>query len=252
MGRRRLLTALLALVLALTGAVLLTSYVRGADARALAGATATPVLVVTKAVPQGTTVADLASRVQTKMLPAVAVAPGTLSTLGESGGRVTAVDLQPGEQLMASRLIDPATLQKPDEVTVPAGLQELSISLDPQRVLGGRLAPGDRVGVLVSLAKDDLQPATTTMTAEKVLVVRVGAGGTSGAAGDGSAKSSPLGGGSSAGSSSDGVLVTLAVDTTTAEKIVYGADNGSVWLTRQPDSVPSAAPKPLSRKDVEQ
>ena len=41
MRRRRALTALLALVLAVAGTVLLTGYVRGADERAMAGAEST-------------------------------------------------------------------------------------------------------------------------------------------------------------------------------------------------------------------
>ena len=44
--RRRLIAALAALVLAATGAVVLLAYVRGADARALAGTETVDVLVV--------------------------------------------------------------------------------------------------------------------------------------------------------------------------------------------------------------
>ncbi len=44
--RRRLLAALAALLLAATGAVVLLAYVRGADARALAGVQTVDVLVI--------------------------------------------------------------------------------------------------------------------------------------------------------------------------------------------------------------
>lgn len=249
MGRRRVLTALLALVLAVTGTVLLTRYVRGADERALAGAAATRVLVVTRAVPQGTSVADLAGRVETRSLPAVAVAPGTLSSLAESSGQVTAVDLQPGEQLLASRLVDPASLVDPTQVPVPAGLQELTVALDSQRVLGGALVPGDHVGVLVALTKDDLQTSTATMTASEVLVVRLGAA-AAGAASSGAARGGTLAA-AEGSSSGDLTLVTLAVDSQTAAKIVFGVDAGDVWLTRQPAGLPSTVPTPITRKDVE-
>lgn len=254
MGRRRIVTALLALVLALSGTVLLTRYVRGADDRALAGATTGPVLVVTRLIPQGTPVDQLASRVKTKKLPTLAVAPGALSNLAEFGGRVAAVDLQPGEQLLATRLVDPATLKKKsDEVVVPAGLQEVSVSLEPQRMLKGELAPGNLVGVMISLPKDDYLPAMTKLALEKVLVTRVDGSSTAAPADDGGGGGLASGGQSAPSTSTEKVLVTLAVDATSAQKIVYGAEHGSIWLTHQSaDETAAAASPALTRKDVEQ
>ena len=55
----------------------------------------------------------------------------------------TTVDLQPGEQLLAGRFARPRALQAPGTVAVPAGLQEVSVQLEPQRAVGGRLAAGD-------------------------------------------------------------------------------------------------------------
>ena len=248
MRRRRALTALLALVLAVAGTVLLTGYVRGADERAMAGAESTEVLVVTERVPSGTTVAQLAGRVETRSLPALAVVPGALSTLAESGGRVTTVDLQPGEQLLDSRLVDPASLAGADEVTVPTGLQQVSLSLERQRMLGSALAPGDTVGVLISLdeAGEDA-PAQTALALQKVLVTRVGES-SSPTAGGGSTDGTAADGSGSA--ATDAVLVTLAVDAAAAQKIVFGAEQGHVWLTRQPaDATPAAIPA-TTRKDL--
>ena len=52
--KRRIIAAVAALLLAGIGAVVLTSYVRGADARAMAGMQTEKVLVVTTMVPKGT------------------------------------------------------------------------------------------------------------------------------------------------------------------------------------------------------
>ena len=53
--KRSVLAALVAVVLALVGCVAVVLYVRGADARALAGQRAVRVLVVHKLIPTGTT-----------------------------------------------------------------------------------------------------------------------------------------------------------------------------------------------------
>ena len=88
--RRRLLAALAALLLAATGAVVLLAYVRGADARALAGVETVDVLVVDQPVAEGTPGEDLAGLVRTERLPVKAVVPGGVTDLGE------AFDYDPG------------------------------------------------------------------------------------------------------------------------------------------------------------
>ena len=58
--KRRLLAALTALLLAVVGGVMLLAYVSAADQRAIAGLAPARVLVVTEAVPEGATAAQLA------------------------------------------------------------------------------------------------------------------------------------------------------------------------------------------------
>ena len=161
------------MLLAGVGAVLLLSYVGKADLRAMAGMETVKVLVVEKRVPEGTPAEKLTGLVTVKTLPVKAVASGTLSNLDPIRGRVATTDLQPGEQLLASRFIDPALLVDPNEVKIPRGMQQVSIALESQRVLGGELTPGTSVGVFVSLAKEDERPAQTHLVLNKVLVSKV-------------------------------------------------------------------------------
>src|SRR5918997_1055890 len=158
---RRLIAALAAVLLAGVGAVLLLSYVGSADKRAMAGMETVQVLVVEKRVPEGTPAEKLSELVTAKTLPVKAVAAGTLSSLEPIGGRVTTTDLHPGEQLLASRFVDPALLADPNEIKIPKGMQELSLAMESQRILGGDLKPGATVGVFVSLLKDINRPAQT-------------------------------------------------------------------------------------------
>lgn len=149
--KSRLIAGVAAIVLALVGAVMVFAYANRADARAVQDLEPVDVLVVQTAVPAGTPVADLAASVATTQLPGKSVADTALPNLDGSAGMVTAVDLVPGEQLVAERLVKPEDLVTPGSVEVPKGLHEVSILVEPQRIAGGRVAPGDYVGVFMSM-----------------------------------------------------------------------------------------------------
>jgi pilus assembly protein CpaB len=224
--RRRLLAAVAALVLFLLGTVVLLGYVRGADARALAGAQPVEVLVVDQLIPAGTPGDGLAEFVRTDTVPAKAAVAGRVTDLAVLAGTVATTDLEPGEQLLAGRFQRPDQLQAPGTVEVPAGLQEVSVLLDPQRAIGGRLAAGDTVGVYLSLA----EPPQTHGVLHRVLVTQVqGAP----AAPDPSAETGVDPAASSAPASS--LMVTLAVNSQDAESVVFGAEHGSLWLSLEPE-----------------
>jgi pilus assembly protein CpaB len=222
--RRRLLAAFAALVLLVVGTVVLLAYVRGADARALAGARTVEVLVVDEVIPQGTPANELAGLVRTEVLPAKAALEGRVTDLSSLTGRVSTVDLQPGEQLLASRFQRPDDLQAPGTVAVPVGLQEVSVLLEPQRAIGGRLAAGDTVGVLVSLDT----PATHAVL-HRVLVTQV-QGAPAPVPTDGETETASAGAPAPAAS----LMVTLAVSAGQAEAVVFGAEHGTLWLTLEP------------------
>ena len=148
-----------------------------------------------------------------------------MSSLSAISGRVATTDLQPGEQVLASRFADPASLLDPDTVKIPAGLQQLSVSLDQQRVVGGHLTAGAAVGVFLSVPKDGEDPAQTHLVLNKVLVTKVDGG-----------SSTPVPEGDDAPATTPGspVMVTLAVNARDAETLVYGAEHGTLWLSLEP------------------
>ena len=218
--KRRLIAAASAALLALLGIVLTLNYVAGADRRAMAGMQTTRVLVVTKPVPQGTPADKLAALVAVRTLPAVAVAPGHVANLGEVQGLVTTVALEPGEQLLASRFVDPAAQRDPNEVAVPAGLHRVSLQLERQRVAGGEIKPGDTVGVFISVERDKV--TETHLALRRVLVSRVEGGAT--ATADDEQQAAPA----------ETLLITLATNSTNAEKIIFAAEHGTIWLSLEP------------------
>ncbi|MGY1811058.1 Flp pilus assembly protein CpaB [Blastococcus sp. SYSU D00669] len=239
---RRLIAALAALVLAAAGGVVLVAYVRAADARAAAGLETVEVLVVQELVPEGTPAEELAGLVDTELVPAKTAVPGRVRSLSALVGQVATVDLQPGEQLLGSRFAHPSDLRAPGTVDVPAGLQEISVLLDPQRAVGGRLAAGDTVGVYLSLKFDD-GTATTHGVLHDVLVTQV-----QGAPAAPTEETETASAGSAAPSSS--LLVTLAVLARDAEAVVFGAEHGSLWLSLEPEGADNSGTQVLTQVDV--
>jgi pilus assembly protein CpaB len=222
--RRRLLAAFAALVLALVGTVVLVAYVRGADTRALAGVQTVDVLVVQQPVPAGTPAAELAGLVGVEPVPVKAAVPGRVTDLADVAGQVTTVELEPGEQLLAARFAGPDDQLAPGTVAVPAGAQEISVLLEPQRAVGGRLAAGDTVGVFIS------QEGSTHVVLHRVLVTQVqGAPAQAEASEDVETASA----GSAAPAAS--LMVTLALTAEQAEGVVFGAEHGTLWLSLEPE-----------------
>jgi pilus assembly protein CpaB len=222
-------------LLAVVGALMLLSYVAGADQRALAGVKTVTVLVVAKPIAAGTSADQLTSLVKPKKLPALAVTSGAVGSLSQVTGKVTTADLVPGEQVLAQRFVDPATLAQANEVKVPAGMQQLSVALDPQRV-----------GVFVSLPKDGDRPAQTHQLLHKVLVTKLqGGGDTTSTAGKAVASAATA-------ASAGGVLVTLALNGGEAERVVYGAEYGTIWLSVEPSDASQTNTQVVTEENVDQ
>ena len=225
--RRRLLAAAAALVLAVVGALVLVGYARDADSRAMAGMKTVQVLVVDQPVAAGTPGDQLSALVRTELLPVKAAADGRVEDLDDLRGQVATVDLQPGEQLLAGRFAAPEHLRAPGTVDVPQGLQEISVLLEPQRAMGGRLAAGDTVGVFVSQVLPD-GTGQTHVVLHSVLVTQVQgapAAPEPDAAEEDSAGAAPA----------ESLMVTLALTAQQAEPVVYAAEHGSLWLSLEPE-----------------
>jgi pilus assembly protein CpaB len=232
--KSRLLGGLAALLLAVVGAVLLFVYVQGAAARAQAGLEPVTVLVVTERVPAGTKASDLTGKVKSEALPKTAVPEGALVTLDGQDGKVTAAALEPGEQLLAARLVDPRELV-PGTVPVPDGLEEVTLLLSPERLLGGRLEAGDTVTIYSSFGTGD-QPSTGLLFHDVLITaVQKAPSQTKNSSGSGSSEPTvemPTG----------SAFITFARSDADASKLVYGAEFGQLWLAKQTDTTAKTDP----------
>lgn len=267
MVNRRVMGAVAAILLAAVGTFVLVAYVRGAEERALEGERSVSVLVVSQPIEKGTPVSEIADLVKAEMVPAKVQTAGTVADLAELEGTVAAVDLLPGDQIVASRFITPSAFQAVRPVEVPEGMLEVTVSLNPERAFGGQVTPGDTVAVVASFDPfelDGLEPtfldpetAATVIEADaaagedrrtrsspntshiilhKILVTNV------------QVEQLPI---PDEADEEEGtptytpdlaptgnLLISLAVTGPDVERLVFTAEFGYVWLAREPVNAP--------------
>ncbi|NNF62693.1 MAG: hypothetical protein HKN07_00415 [Acidimicrobiia bacterium] len=256
---RKVLGVLVSIVMAALGTFVILSYVRDADKRAVAGQETVQVLVVSDTIEKGASPDELAGRVESVLIPAKTQALGSVSNLDDLGDSVTSVDLVPGEQLLSSRFIAAEALESLEAIPVPAGYLQVTVSLSPERALGGALRPGDLVAFVASFDPFDVgavepgelvdsndaaldgrlsqtkTPNTTHIVLHKILVTNVQieklpTQAEQEDAGNQSLELAPTG----------NLLVTLAMEAPDIEVAVFTAEHGFVWLAWEPDDAPEA------------
>ena len=250
--KKKRLSLIAAIALVAIGTVALVQYVSTAEDRALAGEELVDVLVVNAAVPAGTSTAELQQFIRVESVPAKVKAAGALASITDAEGMVVSVDLVEGEQLTAGRLVkaeefnqlQARTGRGGGKVSVPDGLLEVTIPLDPVRTVGGTVRPGDYVGVIASFtngagagedpaAPDAGATETSGFLLHKILVTNVQGNPVADPTRAATAEErTPVPAGS--------LLVTLAVDAPAAERVVFASSYGDIWLTIEPTDASEA------------
>jgi pilus assembly protein CpaB len=232
--KKQVVAAVAAVLLAALGVLSLVSYANGANDRAFEGAKLVPVLRLRADVPAGTPVERLAASVELAKVPASAKVDGALTSLDTVKGKSTNAPLMKGEQVLATRFGGAAAGAKKVSSAVPKGMQQVTISVSGSRTPTGKVKPGDRVGVMASYtdSKGEGAAGFTNLAVSNVLVTKV----TSAVVGD-----------ATEGAAS---LVTFAVKTVDAEKIVNASEFGKVWLTLQGEDADTGGGRTISGKDV--
>ncbi len=235
--KTRVIGAIVALILAGVGAFVLISYVRGADARAAEGAELVEIYVVRETIPKGTPGENIAEFVTLDTIPARNVADGSVADLEELTGLVADANILPDEQLLEARFIDPVELAARGDVAVPEGMQLVSFTLPADRVVGGEVKAGDRIGMVgtVDPAEPEGQAEVinpmTQFAFNGVLVTKVQGGAVPDDDPESNGDQDP----------SAGVMLTIALSTHDVERWVWfteGEDHdyANMWLTLQTDA----------------
>jgi pilus assembly protein CpaB len=261
---RRVIAAVAAILLAVVGFVLVLNYANRADERAMEGMETDEVLFAAETIPQGTSVEDLGDYVETRAVPRSFLVSEPVTDLNELAGRVAVTDIVAGEQLQQARFATADELRGRGSFQLPEdaeNLHQITVPVPTARALGGDIAPGDTVGVFISLdaefnndlyvdengnvqftdqadsSTDDGESSDnstslslTKLVLEKVLVTRVQGGFVP--------SSTPSDEEEDEGDSepADQILVTLALEGGQAEQLVYGMEFGTVWLSYEPDT----------------
>lgn len=272
--RRKIVMVVAALLCGALGTALLVRFVQGAESRALEGEQLVEVFVVTEYIPAGTTgEAMLAgglvqvTEVPVKVRPTASVVAAT-----QIASQVAETDLFPGEQLVLERFVDPDSFDtRPSTVQAPEGFIELTIAMAPERVMGGYISPGDTVaiftsfgpftvegseveidGVVVELPEElssDISvstPDTTHVLMHKVLVTEI------------QVEEIPIEPDPTDSrisnaprlAPSGNLLITVALTTPEAERLIFAREYGSLYMAQEPDDAPEEGTRIQTRATV--
>ncbi len=273
---RRAIGIIGAVAVAALGTLLLVGYVRGAEDRALAGEELADVLVVDLPIAQGTPASNLTPFVRLEQVPMKIRAEGGIADLATLFDLVAATDLLPGEQLVAARFVTAESLEKHARIEVPADALEVTISISPERALGGQLVPGDVVAVIASFDPFDLNtfepsdlgpgeiidpneiflgasdndpgssvrsPTSTGLILHRVLVTAVQLEQLPRLAGDDLPEDTPE------LAPTGNLLITLAAEVDDVERIVFAAEHGFIWLASEGTDVVDS-PTPIQTRET--
>jgi len=265
--RRKLIGVVLAVVLAVGGTFLVLGS-RGSGDTAAVTREQVPVLVATKPVPAGTAVRTLLETAGAVTVKLVDVenkdidALVSIDDLQEFKGLVVRDDVAADSALLSSSFVDRGNLSlAAGGVEVPPELLQMSFSLEPQRVLGGALRPGDRVAVVASFAvAGSTAPAgissgssgaaitggtgkQTRIVLQKALVANV--------------QLSNLATANDATVAANGTptvvgnyTVTLALSAADTERLAFALENGTLWLAKQPATADGSDSRVWQVEDV--
>lgn len=250
--KRRIALVAAALVLALIGVTAVRSYVGRADARAVADLDPVEAYVAQKPIPSGTTLSDAVAQglATVETWPRRTVPAGVVAQVTPSLGRLVATGTIPAGTLLLQTAFG-TKQQQQDGLPIPRGQIAVTISLnDPQRV-GGFVQPGSEIAVFDTYntlseigadghaaagnhntaAGDGLTMGATKEHVTRLLLPRVSVIAV-GSAVAGAAATAPADGssGDAKSSSSNAVLVTVALRQRDAEKLILASQTGTLYL----------------------
>jgi pilus assembly protein CpaB len=246
---RRVMAIIIALIVALLGAIGVVVYAQAADTRALAGQQAVSVYIATAEVPVGTTVADAVSNklITSQQVVAKGVPAGALVKVDSTNQKLVATSaIRPGEVVLATRF---GTLTEVTQTGgVPDGKVAITVTLtDPQRV-APLLEPGSHIVIYDSFnprdaksalpipdgAKLSESPAVSRVTRVLLEDVQVIGVGSAQLQPSGSQTASPDGQKADQG---NGALVTVAVSPAQAITLVHAIQTGTLYAGLRGKSV---------------
>ncbi|WP_328993409.1 Flp pilus assembly protein CpaB [Kribbella sp. NBC_01245] len=245
--KRRVVTIILAVALAVLGTAAVLVYVNHADARAVAGQQAVTVLVADKAIPSGTTAKDAKSSLRREILPASSVSTEAITEItAKQEELVISADLSPGQLLLHSMLV---AAKDAGGLVIPDGKVAVTFTLCAPEIVAGNVRVGSDVavfGTVVVNGNGDVsaQPnctgqhkqqigkglGTTRVVVPKVRVIAIGPASSSTPPEEDAKATGNTFSQSGAGPQNDRTLVTVAVNQDDAERLILLTQTGLPYL----------------------
>lgn len=232
--QNRLLAIMVAIVLAVVSAMALVVYANSADRRAISQQAPVPVYVASQKIEQGESIEEAAGKIRVASIPRKALAENAVRALAQISGRVAAVDILPGEQLLVGRWVTREQVEGENLLNVQPGFQAVSIQVDATRQVSGFITPGNRVNIFATLTAQGGGKFSRLLLAD-IKVLAVGAN-----AAAGSSRPAP-------GQGSSLSTITLEVRDGLVERVVFAAESGSLYLSLV---APGAKPPPSVESNV--
>jgi pilus assembly protein CpaB len=250
--KRRVLTIVLAVALAVLGTAAVLVYVNQADARAVAGQKAVTVLVASETIPSGTKASDAMPSLRKETLPASSVSSDAVAEItADQDSLVTSADLSPGQLLLKSMLVPAA--QASGALAIPKGKVAVTITLCKAEMVAGNVRVGSQVtvfGTIVAGGTGEVsaQPnctgqhkqqvgkgiGNTRVVIPKVQVLAIGPAPSATSGDDSTTKNAAVG----SSTQEDMTLVTFAVNQDDAERLILLTQTGLPYLAvHGPDAV---------------
>jgi pilus assembly protein CpaB len=241
----RLLAILVAVAFALVATAALVVYVNGADRRAIRDQQPVLVYVAKARIAAGTTgeQAQNSELIERAEVPRKAVARDAIRSLEQLGGRVAAVDIVAGEQLLATRWVGADDVAGRNLLRIPADHQAISIALDATRQVSGFVTPGDHVSMVATLEQPGSDKQSSQFLLQDLLVLAVGT----------TAQANPAaqsGGRVNQNRNQNLSSVTLAVPSLKVEQVVFATEHGSLYLSLLPPGQKPVRPNPRTGDNV--
>lgn len=234
-------------VLAALASLALITYMRGVESRAFAGAETVEAWVARENIPAGMTAETAHGRglLGTTELPRKALAAGAIASLADIAGKVAAIEIVRGEQILAGRFV--AAGQHGAGLAIPAGRQAMALEVEAPPGVAGFVVTGSRVSVIGHVDVLDAGGRTVEPRSQYLLqnieVLAVGTRATE-AVDDGARADTAR-----RAQVSDKVLLTLAVTPAEAEKLSFAMNEGEIWITLLPDGAKPSATSGRTRRN---
>src|SRR5207247_5251184 len=210
-------------VAAVLAAILLIVYLHSYRSSVNSGSQPMTVLVAKSLIPKGTSGSLIAQQglYQVTSVPKDQLKQLAITDPKALSGNVTAADVFPGQQLTANDFSIEGANSIPSVITGKA--RAIAIPVDGAHAIAGQLQSGDHVDVYVGLSANGGR--LIKLLASNVL-----------------GPAPPSSGGTGVSGSGGNPNAVLKVNTQTAAKFAFAADNGVLWLILRPEVGPAPTP----------